>query len=124
MTRLNGIDPSKPLPQRSATKYNLNFWIELYNPFRPNLTGNYPTNQGKVDLSKYQILITRPNNKLGDDNPENVTGAPDGTILSTVTFQPNTWVQPASNNGIAYSGATTSNQGFFVVGPDTTALFL
>jgi hypothetical protein len=121
---------------RRALNYNVNVWIELLNPFikeaapvdntaylfDPNAATPWPI---------YQVMITDP--AAGDFlTPDNVLGDPSVTMNvrnlpasgktdfgDKTTFTPpyNSQVAPVDSN---YNDPTKKNQGFYVLGPNTT----
>lgn len=131
----------------STTFVNLNFYVELYNPFvqDPSLWNNSAgllqmgtgTGTNKNPWAVHQVVITKPNTKLRDAN--NTLGNPDGTVLLTVadyTADPNAnpaaagsvfgGATPAGTNaswigaapvGGPYNGASGQNSIMYVLGP-------
>lgn len=126
---------------RTASRYNLNFWVELHNPLRSTPAGDsFPSEGGRAILRRadtidpnrgkfYRVLVTRPNTTLNNiAAPQNVKGDPNGAVLRTVDDFPNydpaapvagSFVAPA--NG-AFNDPTVSNAGFYLLGPGTTFL--
>jgi hypothetical protein len=120
-------DPGVTGGNTQATKYNLNFWVELHNPLS---TDSRLSDSGSARLNNnlYQVLLCQPNTNLRA--PENVLGDPDNTAANQVynaaqvyqavsPFGPaagQDQVLPASGK---YSGPVAGNQGYYVVGANS-----
>jgi hypothetical protein len=122
-------DPGVMNGNTQATRYNLNFWVELHNPLS---TDSRLSDNGSARLNNnlYQVLLCQPNTNLR--SPENVLGDPDNTGANQVynavqvyqavspygTAMGQDQVLPATGK---YSGPVGGNQGYYVLGASTAA---
>jgi hypothetical protein len=121
-----GLAGTTPADRR-ATRYTVNCWVELHNPFPAESTAQHPDGgSAKLQIGTrpvYQLVLTKPNTGLR--NPENVLGTPDtapATTLSTV----NSWGTQAFQQEVkpgfqVYRDTAQQNNGFYVLGPPATA---
>jgi hypothetical protein len=129
-------DPSDMGPK--ATKpYQLNFWVELLNPFNNTQSGDFPpmTDNGAARLQTpggtaiYQVVIAQtPNNNLR--SPSNVTGTEDPgqrkavvssyTAAMGFTAQPGVDVTMVNTVDLNTSCQPGMNNGFYVLGGKAT----
>jgi hypothetical protein len=127
--------PGDPFTGGKAQQpYQMNVWVELLNPLPSTPDANGPNNaqlqNGANNGSIYQVLLTKPNTGLR--SASNVLGDPDATAGQVLN--PTAQINPSSNFsgtaaqqvvtpvGTAYSDPTSTNVGFYVLGPaaDTT----
>ncbi len=130
-----GLAPPN-VAQQKATYFQLNAWVELHNSFRNQVvsplrttdtgiaTLQYPSTKTLQVPYRLQVmdptLATATN---GLTSPGNTTGqAPAAALLNQLT----TWGTTATQRRIlpangAYRDTTQTNQGFYVVGPQTGA---
>jgi hypothetical protein len=138
--------PTPPANQHATLPYRMNVWVELHNPLpaetfpgghtHANPNAQLQLTMNGVAVPVYQVLLTQPvlNAAAGPlSDPANVTGDPDfgnagpSRVNSTVGgATPNPWGTRAVEHTVlpangAYSGPNSSNQGFYVLGPQPPA---
>jgi len=114
-----------------TTGYDVNFWVELHNPFVPDSTDSGVAMLQTGTTAIYQLAIVDSPSDTAFRAATNVTGdttaagmlapspgTPGGTALvnSWGTTPTTMTIQPASQQ---YGGAVGGNAGFYVVGPST-----
>jgi hypothetical protein len=107
-------DPAEVGPRKRATKYHVNLYVELHNPF--------PADAARLD-GVYQLLVTKPNTRLlSEQDMANVLGDPDGTQPGQV-YDPNQVyrVLSAFDPPMIATGEKRGNA-FYVLGPPAAPL--
>jgi hypothetical protein len=108
--------------KRHATRYNVNVWVELFNPMFTDRSGS---DNGDAVLQSgpipvYQLVVGRGEPRLRDRG--NVRGNPSNVIKTVSSYGADRakWVVQASNG--RYVGEPGGTQGFYVLGPSTSYL--
>jgi hypothetical protein len=104
---------------RKATYYNVNVWVELYNPFPKDdsLADSGAAMLQNRQIPVYQVVLSRGGADLRRRN--NVRGIPAYPIKATANFgaDPQKWrVEPSDGQ---FAGEPGGTQGFYVLGPRT-----
>jgi hypothetical protein len=106
-------DPGEVGPRKRATKYQVNLWIELLNPFHND------SSRGTARLDgAYQLLVAKANTRLlGEQDMGNVLGDPDGTQPGQV-YDPNQVYRVLSAfDPATVAAADQPGNGFYVIAP-------
>jgi hypothetical protein len=109
-------EPGDGADNQPASKYRVNLWVELFNPFR---TDPALPNAGAARLDgAYQLVVSKPNNTLlSPRDMANVLGDPDGTQPLQVydprqVYSAHTWQTPS-----AIGAADQPGNGYVVLAP-------
>jgi hypothetical protein len=111
-------DPADPglAADQKAQWYNVNVWVELFNPFfaDPTLSDNGAAVLQTGTDAVYQVVLSRnePNRA-----PENVSGEPANVIKAVSSYGPNPALWAVQPSGGRYAGPVGGTQGFYVLGP-------
>jgi hypothetical protein len=105
--------------ERRANYYNMNVWVELYNPMSkdPGLSDNGDAVLQVRGQPVYQLLLCGDETRLRDR--DNVTGTPVNIKSRVAGFgsTPTVVVKPSDGK---FHGEVNGNHGFYVVGPQVS----